>query len=125
MKVKSKCREAVKELGSGGKVSRMTSVIRQLINSFQTYQSVHGTGQLRDGHTTTLFNEPCHRLILIRSDADELAAVVNHSSQPTLRLQSLHAINCILPTRRHVTARQPIPATMHFPSSVIMKSGND
>jgi len=54
--------------------------------SSEAYQSVHGVSQLRDGHSAALFNEPCHRLVLGRRDADELASVVNNTRQPAFRL---------------------------------------
>jgi len=99
------CRHAKKTLSSGSEFSGLTgifswlaAVFRQLVDSFESYKSVHWVGKFRDGHATALFDELRYRLVLASSDADELSSVVNHSSQLSLWLQRLHAVNCILAT---------------------------
>jgi len=72
------------------------SVVRQLVARLETDERVHWCGQLWHGDATSLFDELGHGLVLCRSDADELASVVNHSTQPTLWLQRLYTVDCIL-----------------------------
>ena len=84
-------------LSSGSNVR----ITRQRVGRFETYQSVHGVGQLWDGHSAALFNKPRDCLVLGSRDADKLASVVNDARQPTFSLQRLHAINCILSPSKH------------------------